>query len=74
MWHPSFLEFVAKYLTSAEVAGKNVIEVGALDVNVSARLRIERYGPSWFLRFDIEVGCGLDEICDARGCCLQTIR
>jgi SAM-dependent methyltransferase len=63
--HPNCLDFVENHLRADEVAGKNVIEVGARDVNGSARPLIERYGPQTYLGVDIEKGPGVDEICDA---------
>ncbi len=65
MCHPACLEFVAKHLTPEEVRDKQVIEVGARDVNGSARQLIERYGPQRYIGVDIKEGRGVDEICDA---------
>jgi SAM-dependent methyltransferase len=63
--HPSCLEFLAKTLSLDEVAGKKVIEVGARDFNGTVRPLIERYGPRKYLGVDIEMGPGVDEVCDA---------
>lgn len=61
------LEFVATHLSEQEVRGRRVIEVGARNVNGSARGLIEACRPASYLGVDIESGPGVDEICDATG-------
>ena len=48
-----------------EVRGKSVIEVGSLNINGSARPIVEAFGPGCYVGVDIQMGPGVDEICDA---------
>lgn len=66
MCNESCLEFIRKNLSEEDIRDKSVIEVGALDVNGSARLIVEAFHPSCYIGVDIEKGAGVDEICDAR--------
>lgn len=59
------LQFGQKILTAANITGKRVIEVGALDVNGSLRPHVEALGPASYLGVDIAAGPGVDEVCDA---------
>ena len=61
--NPSVLAFVASALTAADVAGKRVVETGALDVNGSAREAVERLGPASYLGTDVQDGPGVDLVC-----------
>jgi SAM-dependent methyltransferase len=47
------------------VAGRSILEVGALDVNGSLRSIAERFGPSRYVGVDLYEGPGVDRICDA---------
>lgn len=57
--------FVAINLKRNEIEGKRVIEVGACDVNGSARPLIESYNPQEYIGVDIIQGPGVDIICSA---------
>jgi len=59
------IEFVRHHLGKDDVQGKTVLEVGALDVNGTVRPLVEALGPKEYLGVDIEMGPGVDEICDA---------
>ena len=52
-------------LTKEEVEGKDVLEVGAYNLNGSLRPLIESWGPSKYVGVDIVQGTGVDEICSA---------
>jgi SAM-dependent methyltransferase len=58
------LAFADQYLTAERVAGRRVLEVGARNVNGSARPLAERHAPAEFVGVDIVEGPGVDAICD----------
>lgn len=58
------LDFGREHLTEGDIKGKRVIEVGARDVNGSLRPFAEAMGPAEYVGVDLEVGPGVDEICN----------
>lgn len=65
MCHHSCLDFVAKNLTEEEVSGKSFLEVGAYDVNGTVRPLVVGMNPASYVGVDIEMGPGVDVVCDA---------
>jgi SAM-dependent methyltransferase len=59
------LEFVAQRLTAEEVRDKQVLEVGARNVNGSVRDLVQALQPKRYLGVDLVLGSGVDEVCDA---------
>jgi SAM-dependent methyltransferase len=57
--------WVAKNITSKEISGKRVVEVGSYDVNGSVRPIIELLGPKEYIGIDLVPGPGVDIICRA---------
>jgi glycosyltransferase involved in cell wall biosynthesis len=65
--HGSVLGFFAYgALQTREVANRDVLEVGSLDVNGSVRPMVESRGPRSYLGVDVVDGPGVDRICDAK--------
>ncbi|MEQ1761626.1 MAG: class I SAM-dependent methyltransferase [Pyrinomonadaceae bacterium] len=64
MCNSACLDFGRTKLTEADVAGKRVIEIGAVDINGSLRPDVEALGPSEYLGIDIAEGPGVDEVCN----------
>ena len=56
------LDFIRTSITAEDVVGRSVLEVGALDVNGSARRVIEPLGPASYVGVDIQEGPGVDRI------------
>jgi SAM-dependent methyltransferase len=56
------IDFGTRMLTADLVAGRDVIDVGALDVNGSLRPVVEPLAPARYLGVDLEMGPGVDEI------------
>jgi glycosyltransferase involved in cell wall biosynthesis len=66
--HGSVLGFFAYgALQTREVRGKDVLEVGSLDVNGTVRPMVEARGPASYLGVDIVGGPGVDRVADAAG-------
>ena len=60
----AILEFAKLTLTEEDVKDKSVIEIGSLDVNGSVRPIVEELSPGRYIGVDIQMGPGVDEICD----------
>ncbi|HZM72135.1 MAG TPA: methyltransferase domain-containing protein [Candidatus Polarisedimenticolia bacterium] len=60
------IEFGRRCLTADLVAGRDVVEVGAFDVNGSLRPIVEALGPRSYVGVDITAGPGVDRVMDAR--------
>lgn len=56
------IDFVASVLRAGDVAGRDVLEVGALDVNGTVRPVVGALGPGSYVGVDIEAGPGVDEV------------
>ncbi|HEY2774114.1 MAG TPA: methyltransferase domain-containing protein [Candidatus Binatia bacterium] len=65
MCNPACVDFGRRALLAPDVAGKDVIEVGSMNVNGSLRADIERMQPRSYLGVDLSEGPGVDEICRA---------
>jgi hypothetical protein len=65
MCTPACIEFARANLTAAEIHGRSVIEVGALDVNGSVRGIVEALHPARYIGVDMQAGPGVDVMCDA---------
>jgi len=59
------VSFVESAVSKADVEGRDVLEVGAFDVNGTPRPYLESLGPKRYLGVDITEGPGVDEVCDA---------
>jgi SAM-dependent methyltransferase len=64
MCNSACLDFGRTQLTRSDVAGKRVLEIGAVDINGSLRPDVEALGPSEYLGIDIAEGPGVDEVCN----------
>jgi SAM-dependent methyltransferase len=65
MCTPTCISFGTRMLTRELVAGRDVIEVGALDVNGSLRSHVEALKPATYLGVDMQPGPGVDEVANA---------
>lgn len=64
--HDSVLVFGQAAITTADIVGKRVIEVGSMNVNGSLREHVESLGPSSYVGIDFSAGNGVDVVCDAK--------
>ncbi|HEY7523200.1 MAG TPA: methyltransferase domain-containing protein [Candidatus Limnocylindrales bacterium] len=65
MCNASGIAFGERHLTAAEVQGRDVLEVGAFDVNGSVRPHVEALKPRSYLGVDIAPGPRVDLVLDA---------
>ncbi len=65
MCNPACIDFAARELGAADVRGKRVIEVGAMNVNGSLRATVEALSPARYVGVDLAEGPGVDEVCPA---------
>lgn len=63
MCNPNCLRFVTESLSSQDVRGKKVVEVGALDVNGSPRSVVTALAPAEYVGVDVVQGRGVDVVC-----------
>lgn len=63
--HGSVYGFLEAHASAADVAGKKVLEVGALDVNGSPRRVLEPLGPARYIGVDMRPGSKVDIVVDA---------
>lgn len=65
MCNANCILFAAINLLDYEIRGKDVIEVGSLDINGSVRPFIMKFKPSKYIGIDLREGPGVDIVCDA---------
>jgi len=65
MCNKACMEFGKNHLKEEDVRGKSIIEVGSLDTNGSLRPIADTFGPRSYIGVDIQMGRGVDFICDA---------
>lgn len=58
-------DFGVANLTSAEIRGRTVLEVGSQNVNGSLRSHVEALGPARYTGVDMTPGAGVDEVLSA---------
>jgi SAM-dependent methyltransferase len=64
MCNQACIRFAEDNLKGEELKGKEILEVGSLNVNGSIRSVVAPYQPASYLGVDITRGPGVDEICD----------
>ena len=65
MCHASCILFAALNMKKEDIHGKDVIEVGSMDVNGSLRRLAESYKPKKYIGIDVAKGPGVDFVCNA---------
>lgn len=65
MCNKACIDFGRKNLKEEDVRGKSVIEVGSFDLNGSLRPIVEVFRPINYIGVDLQMGPGVDQICDA---------
>jgi SAM-dependent methyltransferase len=63
------IEFGERVIRESDVGNKDVIELGARDLNGSLRGHVESLGPKSYVGVDIEDGDEVDVVLDARSIC-----
>lgn len=63
--HSSVYAFFRKHVVGNEFIGKNVIEVGSMNVNGGLREEIEAMGPCSYMGTDMRAGPGVDYVAPA---------
>jgi SAM-dependent methyltransferase len=71
MCNHACLRFAQENLKEDELRGKDVLEVGSLNVNGSLRSVLTHCRPASYLGVDIAHGPGVDEICDVHDLVLR---
>ena len=59
------LDFAHKHLSSIDIKGKRVLEIGSYNVNGTIRDVIEPMEPMKYVGVDVREGLCVDEVCDA---------
>src|SRR5262245_23783701 len=65
MCQRSCINFSLANLSKEDIEGKEVLEVGSRNVNGTLRTIVESLEPAHYLGVDIQMGPGVDEVCDA---------
>jgi SAM-dependent methyltransferase len=65
MCNRACIEFGQANLKEEDARYKSVIEIGSLDLNGSLRPLVTAFRPSSYIGVDLQMGCGVDQICDA---------
>jgi len=64
MCNSSCLQFIQDNISASDVKGGRVLEVGARNVNGSAREAVMSLAPLDYIGVDLDAGPGVDEVCD----------
>lgn len=64
MCSPTAIAFITGNVTPPMIRGREVLEVGSLDVNGSVRPYLESLAPAKYVGVDIAWGPRVDEVCD----------
>ena len=62
--HNSVMNFIGKHFRPEEIAGREILEIGALDVNGSPRDYINLWKPAKYVGTDMRAGKGVDLVLD----------
>lgn len=65
MCNPTVIAFAERLLTVDMIQGRDVLEVGSLDVNGSIRPYVESFNPARYVGVDMRLGPRVDEVVDA---------
>lgn len=64
--HPSVMQFLRDHVEEAEIRGKELLEIGAQDVNGSPRQVLAGYQPKKYIGIDYGPGKGVDLVMDVK--------